>query len=124
MQVLKTRLFTRWADKEGVSDSALLVAVEEMRGGLIDANLGGHVYKKRVGLAGRGKRGGVRTLLAFRVGERAYFVYGFAKNERANVSDKELQALKRLAAELLGYDDRALAQALEAGELYEVTSDE
>jgi len=124
MQVLKTRLFTRWADKEGVSDSALLGAVEEMCGGLIDANLGGHVYKKRVGLAGRGKRGGVRTLLAFRVGERAYFVYGFAKNERANVSDKALQALKRLAAELLGYDDRALAQALEAGELYEVTSDE
>jgi len=124
MQVLKTRLFTRWADKEGVSDSALLGAVEEMCVGLIDANLGGHVYKKRVGLAGRGKRGGVRTLLAFRVGERAYFVYGFAKNERANVSDKALQALKRLAAELLGYDDRALVQALEAGELYEVTSDE
>lgn len=124
MQVLKTRVFTRWADKEGVTDSALLEAVEEMCDGLIDANLGGHVYKKRVGLAGRGKRGGVRTLLAFQIGERAYFVYGFAKNERANVSDKELQALKRLAAELLGYDDRALAQALEAGELSEVTSDE
>ena len=32
------------------------------------------------------KRSGLRTLLAFRVGERAFFVFGFAKNERANVS--------------------------------------
>ncbi|MFY9138571.1 MAG: type II toxin-antitoxin system RelE/ParE family toxin, partial [Zwartia sp.] len=33
-----------------------------MTHGLIDADLGGGILKKRVGLSGRGKRGGARTL--------------------------------------------------------------
>jgi hypothetical protein len=107
-----------------VTDAALQAAVEEMGQGLIDANLGGHVSKKRVGIDGRGKRSGLRTLLAFRMGERAFFVFGFAKSERANVSDKELVVLKLLGAQLLGYDARTLAQALRAGELHGVESDE
>jgi len=48
MRVFKTRRFARWADKEGVADAALLAAVEEMSRGLIDANLGGHVFKKQL----------------------------------------------------------------------------
>ena len=107
-----------------MTDAALQAAVEEMGQGLIDANLGGHVSKKRVGIDGRGKRSGLRTLLAFRMGERAFFVFGFAKSERANVSDKELVVLKLLGAQLLGYDVRTLAQALRAGELHGVESDE
>jgi len=94
-----------------VADAALRGAVEEMSRGLIDANLGGHVFKKRVGIEGRGKRGGLRTLLAFRVAEQAFFVFGFAKNERANVSDKELVALKLLGSQLLGYGARAVSGA-------------
>jgi len=124
MRVYKTRWFARWANKEGVADAALLAAVEEMGRGLIDANLGGHVFKKRVGIDERGKRGGLRTLLAFRIGERAFFVFGFAKNERANVSDKGLVALKLLGSHLLGYDARTLSQALRTGELHEVQSNE
>ena len=124
MRVFKTRWFARWAEQEGVVDAALLGAVEEIARGLIDANLGAHLFKKRVGIDGRGKRGGLRTLLAFRMEERAFFVFGFAKNERANVGRKELLALKLLASRLLGYDARALAQALRAGELHEIKSDE
>lgn len=86
--------------------------------------MGGHVFKKRVGIKGRGKRCGLRTLLAFRMGERAFFVFGFAENERANVSDKGLVALKLLASHLLSHDSRTLTQALRAGELIEVGSDE
>ena len=64
---------------------------------------------QRTGQAWRG----LRTLLAFRIGERAFFVFGFAKNERANVvSDKGLVALKLLGSHLLGYDARTLSQAL------------
>lgn len=106
-----------------MSDAALLVAVEEMEGGLIDAELGGHVIKKRVALPGRGKRGSTRTLVVYRQASPAFFVYGFAKNERANISDKELKALKLLAIELLGYTHPALARAIKAGELIEVTKD-
>ncbi len=50
-------------------------------------------------------------------------MFGFAKNERANVSEKELRALKWMASELFGYDARALLKDLRAGELYQVESD-
>ena len=90
----------------------------------MDADLGSHVYKKRVGLAGRGKRGGVRTLIAFRIKDKAFFLYGFAKNARANISGKELKALRLLAGELLGYTDVALTKAVKAGELIEVVNND
>jgi hypothetical protein len=88
--------------------------------GLIDADLGGHVVKKRVALSGRGKRGGARTLLAYRLRDRAIFVYGFTKNERENISGRELKALKRLAAVYLGFDARQLEKAKSEEELIEV----
>ena len=82
------------------------------------------VVKKRVALAGRGKSGGVRTLLAYKVGNKAFFVYGFAKNARANISADELKALKHLAKELLDYSDKALTVAIKHGALIEVENDE
>ena len=63
-RVFKTRHFSRWMRKTALTDNSLCVAVLEMVQGLIDADLGGGVLKKRVGLAGRGKRGGTRTLVA------------------------------------------------------------
>ena len=105
---------------EGLDDEALASAVVEMDQGLIDARLGGKVVKKRVALPGRGKRGGTTTLVALKQGEKAFFVYGFAKNERANISDKELKALKLLAKELLSYSAATLAKATEASELIEI----
>ena len=120
MQAFKTKTFARWADGEGLGDEALASAVAEMEQGLIDAHLGGQVVKKRVALPGRGKRGSTRILVAFRQGDKAFFVYGFAKNERANVNDKELRALKMLAKELLNYAAAVLTKATKAGELIEI----
>jgi hypothetical protein len=48
------------------------------------------------------------------MGERALFVHGFAKSDRDNIRDNELAALKKLADELLNYDDAALAEAIAA----------
>ena len=123
MQVYKTRQFGKWAGKEGLTDSMLVEAVVEMESGLIDADLGGHVVKKRIALPGRGKSGGTRTLLAYRLGDRAFFVYGFAKNERDNIDDKELKALKQLASSLLGWTTPQLAHALREGRLLQVNPD-
>lgn len=123
MRLFKSKWFQKWAASERLDDGALLAAVEEMEGGLIDARLGGHVVKKRVALPGRGKRGGSRTLVVYRQADKAFFVYGFAKNERATISDKELKALKLLATELLSYTRPALARAIKAGELIEVYED-
>jgi hypothetical protein len=94
--------------------------------GLIDANLGGHVVKKRVALPGRGKSGGARTLVATKLGDRWYFLFGFGfgKNERANIDKHELRALQELAADLLNQDDATIAAALKAGELVEIRHDQ
>ncbi len=119
-RVFRTRSFTRWMTKIGLTDAALSEAVAEMGQGLIDADLGGHVVKKRVALPGQGKRGGARTIVATRLGERWFFLYGFGKNERANIDQDELKALREMARELLGFDDRQLATALRAGEIVEV----
>lgn len=124
MRIYKTRLFSKWAVKEGLADAALRSAVDEIERGLIDADLGGHVLKKRVAIGGKGKSGGVRTLLAYRFGDKAFFVYGFAKSVRANISVDELKALKRLAKELLGYSDNELSKAILHGALIEVEDDE
>ena len=120
MKAFKTKAFAKWANSEGLDDVALASAVEEMEGGLIDAQLGGDVVKKRVALPGRGKRGGARTLVVFRQGDKAFFVFGFAKNERANVSKDELKALKLLAKELLNYPVTSLDFAVRSGELIEI----
>jgi hypothetical protein len=62
-RVFKTHHFSRWMRKTELTDSALCLAVAEMAQGLIDADLGGGVIKKRAGLAGQGERGGARTLV-------------------------------------------------------------
>ena len=111
-RVFKTRHFSRWMRKTELTDGALCVAVAEMAHGLIDADLGGGVVKKRVGLTGRGKRGGARTLVATNRGDRWFFVYGFAKNDRANIADDELEVLQGIAEQLLVLTDLQLDAAV------------
>ena len=122
-RVFKTRYFIRWMRKTALNDEVLCVAVNEMAQGLIDADLGGGVVKKRVGISGRGKRGGARTLVATNKGNRWFFVYGFEKNDRANISDDELEALKDLAEQLLARTGNQLAEALNDGSLMEICND-
>jgi hypothetical protein len=105
------------------SETALCEAVVEMSRGLIDADLGGGIVKKRVPLPGRGKSGGARTLVATDKVDRWVFLYGFAKNERDNVSPDELAALQMLAAELLGLSATELGTRVEAGVLEEICND-
>jgi hypothetical protein len=119
-RVFKTRSFARWALKAGLSDDALCQAVTEMSSGLIDADLGGGVVKKRVALPGRGKRGGSRTLVATNKADRWFFVFGFEKNERANINPKELQALQLVAADLLKLNAEQLNDAVRQEVLQEI----
>lgn len=123
-RVFKTRHFSRWMRKTDLTDSALCHAATEMSQGLIDADLGGGVVKKRIGLAGRGKRGGVRTLVATNKGNRWFFVYGFEKNDRTNIADDELEALKDIAEQLLARTGRQLDEAVEDGLLQEICHDD
>ncbi|MDQ3960324.1 MAG: type II toxin-antitoxin system RelE/ParE family toxin [Pseudomonadota bacterium] len=122
-RVFKTRHFSRWMRKTELTDQALCEAVVAMEQGLIDADLGGGVIKKRVPLPGRGKSGSTRTLVATNRGNRWFFVFGFEKNERANVSPKELEALKAIAADLLRLSSDELNAHVESEALQEICHD-
>ncbi|MBM3406521.1 MAG: type II toxin-antitoxin system RelE/ParE family toxin [Betaproteobacteria bacterium] len=119
-RVFKTRHFQRWMRKTELTDAALCRTVQEMVAGLVDADLGGGLVKKRVGLAGRGKSGGVRTLVATNRGSRWFFLFGFEKSERGNVSDGELEALRAIAADLLVRTSLQLDEAIADGALQEI----
>jgi len=106
--------------KTELTDAALCRTVQEMVAGLVDADLGGGLVKKRVGLAGRGKSGGVRTLVATNRGSRWFFLFGFEKSERGNVSDGELEALRAIAADLLVRTSLQLDEAIADGALQEI----
>lgn len=123
MSVYKTREFSRFARKADLRSESLLAAAEAVASGRSDADLGGGVFKQRIAREGGGKSGGFRTIILFRVGGHSFFVHGFAKNEKANVTRKELKALKTLAATFLGLDAEALEKASTAGEIAEVRSD-
>jgi len=120
----KTKAFTRFADKAGISDAALCRAVRDAERGLVAVDLGGGVIKQRIARPSQGKSRGFRTLIVFRAGTRAVFVHGFAKSEKDNIDKDELVALKKLAAELRAYDDKALAQVVASGVLAKVNCDE
>ncbi|HBB18342.1 MAG TPA: hypothetical protein DCZ97_15580 [Syntrophus sp. (in: bacteria)] len=123
-RVFKTRHFSRWMRKTELSDPVLYAAVVEMERGLIDADLGGGIVKKRVALPGRGKSGGARTLVATNKGNRWFYVFGFEKNERPNVSAKELEALQKIAADLLKLTSKDLDAHVEWEELQEIRHDD
>jgi hypothetical protein len=123
MRVFKNKSFARFARKARIADPVLCSAIADAGRGLIDADLGGGVIKQRVARPGAGKSGGFRTIILFRIAERAFFVHGFAKNDLDNIRDDELAALKLLAAQLLGLDDDALMRAVGNGTLTEVMCD-
>ena len=111
-----TRNFDRWRRKLHVPAETLHAAVEEMQGGLVDADLGGGLFKKRIPLPGRGKWEGARSLLATNLSGRWIFLRGYAKNEREDITPDELTALRKLAGRLINLPEAALNQAVAAGE--------
>ncbi|MGF1626913.1 MAG: type II toxin-antitoxin system RelE/ParE family toxin [Alphaproteobacteria bacterium] len=123
MRVFKTRPFIRFAVREQIADAALCAAIQRAGEGLIDADLGGGVIKQRLSREGQGKSGGFRSVVLFRRGERAFFVYGFAKNARDNIRSDELKAFRRLADEMLSLDAKSLTAVIANGTVMEIDCD-
>lgn len=121
MRVFKTKPFARFSSHEGIDDEQLCEAVHRAEAGLIDADLGGGVIKVRLARPGQGKSGGFRSIVLFRRGARAFFVYGFAKNRRGNISRNELTAFRALANELLVLNKKALLAAIRNRTITEIT---
>ena len=122
MEKLMTKHFAKWAKKQNISDDELSKALYEVVDGVYEANLGGHIIKKRIRFQGRGKSGSGRTIICYKRDDRAFFVHGFAKNEKSNLSPRELYAFKELAKILLSLSNKKLKTAINKGEFVEVKS--
>jgi hypothetical protein len=120
LRIFRTREFSKFARRESIEDERLHEAAERATRGSIDADLGGGLIKQRVARPGQGKRGGYRTLVAFRSKDRIVFVYGFAKSERDNIGPDELQFWRRVADAFSKASDGQLSALIDASELTEI----
>lgn len=121
MRIFKNAWFARFARKEKISVEALLDAVDRAEKGLIDANLGGGVIKQRLARPGEGKSGGYRSVVLYRKGEKAFFVFGFPKNAQDNIRDDEEDQFKRAAKVTLALSDEQIRLLIENGQFEEVS---
>jgi hypothetical protein len=124
MRIYKLKAFARFQRKERLGDDALVRAVKAAEDGLIGADLGGGLIKQRVARAGQGKSGGYRTVIAFRRGHRAVFLYGFAKSGRDNLDDDELDEWRRVGRAYLDLAGTGIKAAIDSKELIEVQNEQ
>ena len=120
MRVFKYPRFHRFTKKEGITDSELLEIVKQLETGHTNAGLGGGVYKERLVRSGEGKSGGYRIILYFKNEFRTFFVYGFSKSERDNISDLELRAFKSDAKDQFILSDEQIEVRLKSRTLFEI----
>jgi len=120
-----TRLFTapdfaKFAKKEKIGDAALVDTIERIERGLVDVDLGGGLLKLRVARSGQGRSGGYRTIVACKVGERAFFLLGYGKNDLDNIGDATLARLRRLASGLQGLTEDEIDALKASGAIREI----
>src|SRR5215470_10786157 len=114
MRAYKIKGFARFQRRERIVDTALVEAILAAERGLVDADLGGGLIKQRIARPGQGKSGGFRTVIAYRRSQRAVFLFGFAKNERANIGDDELEEWRKIGQLYLALDEQRVEAAITA----------
>ncbi len=99
-RVFKTKTFDRWA-KKLLGDDVLCRAAREIEQGLFEADLGGGICKKRIAIAGMGKSGGTRTLVAKQHAAAIFFLLGREKSSAGtDFPDSAVEAVKLIGANL------------------------
>jgi len=119
-RIFKTKIFAKRLKSSELTDQDLVGAVMEMSKGLYDADLGCNVFKKRIAIGNRGKSHGARTIVATKLSIHWFFIFGFEKNERANINNVELVYLQKTAASLLESTSSKIDQLLNDKILIEV----
>ncbi len=120
MKKLCTKWFKKWARKANLSDENLLKAIENLENGLSVADLGGNIYKVRVQRQGKGKSSGFRTIVVYRIEEKAIFLYGFGKNEKSNIDKQELSYFKKLGSDLLALNEEQINNSIKKQILFDL----
>ncbi len=124
MRIFKNKWFARFARKERISDAKLCEVVKDADQGNIDADYGGGVIKQRIARPQQGKSSGYRSIIYYRQRDKAFFVYGWSKSERANIDEDEEKEFKRQAKLTLSLSDEQILKLLENETWQEVTYDE
>lgn len=119
MKIFKLKPFHRWAKSVKMTEGQLIQAVDEIASGLNDGELGNGLYKKRIARTGGGKRGGHRTIVAFRH-DRAIYLFGYSKNDREDIDSDQLQQMRALTKQFLDLSEKQIKQMLSSGSLMEV----
>lgn len=127
MAIFVLKPFDRNLKGAGIDDGRIRQAAREVMAGQYDANLGGHVYKKRLPLEA-GKSGGARAVIVFKLQQHLFFVNGYskssAKKSGKEISVSELESYRRIAADLLAMPSAILEKAKATGKMREVKCDD
>lgn len=120
MKIYKNVWFEKFVSKQKIANAALKKAIEDAEKGTIDADLGGNVIKQRIARPKQGKSCGYRTIILFKKGEKAFFVYGFAKSDLDNIDESDVKDFKALSKELFKLSDEEIEKAVKDKILTEV----
>lgn len=116
-RAFKSSRFSKDAKKAGISDADLCKAFEQMLKGQCD-DLGGGVFKKRL------NKNEHRGIVLAKGGNQWIFQYVFAKKDRENIDEDELEAFRKLAGDYARLTDDDVAALLDRGALVEICDGE
>jgi hypothetical protein len=121
MYYLKNKYFTRWARKQGITDKMLWKAINEFEDGLFEANLGNHLFKKRLALPGKGKSSGTRTILFYQKDKKLIFCHGFEKNDQNNLTGFEIKFLNKLSDSYQYLPEEEIIKMIKNNRFFEIS---
>lgn len=120
MKKLCTKWFKKWAKKMSLENHHLIEAIGNLEKGLSAASLGSNLFKVRVNREGKGKSSGFRTIIAYKKEDKTIFLYGFGKNERANIDKAELHYFKKLSSDLMIMDASQIEKLIAENVLFDL----
>ncbi|MES2307987.1 MAG: type II toxin-antitoxin system RelE/ParE family toxin [Verrucomicrobiota bacterium] len=120
LRVFKTKWFHRFSKKESISDEKIDQTIRDILQGKIDGDYRGGLVKQRLARDNQGKSGGYRIIVLFQVKHRMFFVFGFAKSDRENITSMEEEGFRKLASYYFPLSDKELEMLISTDELTEI----
>lgn len=112
-RAFKTAWFSKAARKARIKDDELCEAFWEVMKGQAD-DLGGGVFKKRI------NKNMHRSNILAKGGRYWIYEYLFAKKDRANIEDDELEDFRTLAKSYAALSEKQIARLLDDKDLTEI----
>ncbi|KPA17612.1 protein containing DUF1044 [Candidatus Magnetomorum sp. HK-1] len=120
MKKLSTKWFYKWSKKNKLCNQDMLKAIKDLETDLSTSDLGHHLFKVRIKRTCSGKSKGFRTIIVYKQKDRAIFLYGFGKNDKANIKKSELKYFKKLSDDLLALTLNQLKKAIDQKILFDL----